>query len=863
MNYSQEKKDAVLSVEMHEELQSSFIDYAISVIIGRALPDVKDGLKPSQRRIIFAMHEEGFTHTKPYRKSVRVVGDVLGKYHPHGDAAVYQTMVGMTQDFTRRYPLLDGQGNWGSIDGDNAAAHRYTEVRMKKICQELLADIEKDTVPFVPNYDESITEPIILPSKIPNLLVNGSAGIAVGMATFIPPHNLSEVMNACVALLENENISDDDLISYIKGPDFPLGGIIYGTNGIRKAYKEGKGSVTVRGIIEKEEKDGHEILVIKEIPYQVVKAELVTKIAQLVKDKIIEGISKIRDESNKKGIRVVIELKRDACSDTVMNLIFKHTQLQTNFHITLLAVLDNKPKLFTLRSILEVFLNHRRSVITKRTLFDKKKAERQKHILEGLVKVIEDEETDLNKLLKKTDSVEHAMTVLRHKYDLSVEQARAVLDLRMHKLISLERDIMKKEIEELRLFIVDLNKLLGSSKAVNQEIIKECTEIKNQFGDARRTVIQETGLLDFDPSAFIADEEIVITLTKNGYIKRVLLGTYEIQHRGGKGKMGMASLEDGDDIVQDIFLAKNHDDLLYFTNFGRVYQTKVYEVPESGRTTKGRAIVNVIPLQDNEKVIKLLCARNLDGLFLTMVSKNGLIKRTATSLFTNIRQTGIRALSLNEADELAFCMLTSGKDSLMLATKCGMAIRFFETEVRSMGRQAAGVRGIKLRAGDSLVGALVVNEKQNILFVTENGFGKRVELEKFRITHRGGVGVRTIPTDKRNGFVVGLSMIDNETGLLLIDENGKIIRIAPHEIRTMGRQAKGVRLIRLDDGLKVAGVATLQTMNEQGEAQARKIELPEINEEMLFSEENENEEDDMQKDNDDLSEESDFLEDEK
>jgi DNA gyrase subunit A len=827
MNYSQEKKDAILSVEMHEELQSSFIDYAISVIIGRALPDVKDGFKPSQRRIIFAMHEEGFTHTKPYRKSVRVVGDVLGKYHPHGDAAVYQTMVGMVQDFTRRYPLLDGQGNWGSIDGDNAAAHRYTEVRMQKICQELLDDIEKDTVPFVPNYDESIAEPVILPSKIPNLLVNGSAGIAVGMATFIPPHNLTEVMNACIALLENEKISDEELISYINGPDFPLGGVIHGTNGIKKAYRDGRGSFTVRGIIEKEEKDGQEILVIKEIPYQVIKAELVSKIAQLAKDKIIEGISKIRDESNKKGIRVVIELKRDACLDTVMNLLFKHTQLQTNFHMTLLAILDNKPKLFTLRSILEVFIDHRRSIITKRTLFDKKKAEHQKHILEGLILIIEDIDVAQN-LLRQAKTVEHATTLLRHTYDLSAEQAKAVLDMRMFKLISLETDLMKKEVENLKNNITQLNKILGSLEVVNQEIITECMEIKNQFGDGRRTLIQESGLSDFDPSAFIADEEIVITLTKNGYIKRVLLGTYEIQHRGGKGKMGMASLEDGDDIVQDIFLAKNHDDLLYFTNLGRVYQAKVYQVPESGRTAKGRAIVNVIPLQENEKVIKLLCARNLDGLFLTMITKNGLIKRTATSLFTNIRQTGIRALSLNEGDELAFCMLTSGKDTLMLATKCGMAIRFFETEVRAMGRQAAGVRGIRLRSGDLLVGALVVNEKQNILFVTENGFGKRVELEKFRVTHRGGMGVRTIPTDTRNGYVVGLSMIDNETGLILIDENGKIIRIAPHEIRTMGRQAKGVRLIRLDDGLKVAGVATLQNMNEQNEAQARKIELPDV-----------------------------------
>lgn len=824
MNQSQEKRDTVLPVEMHEELQSSFIDYAISVIIGRALPDVKDGFKPSQRRIIFAMHQQGFTYNKPYHKSVRVVGEVLGKYHPHGDAATYQTMVGMTQDFTRRYPLLDGQGNWGSIDGDNAAAYRYTEVRMKKICQELLADIDKDTVPFVPNYDESITEPVVLPSKIPNLLVNGSAGIAVGMATFIPPHNLREVMDACIALLNNEFISDDELISYVKGPDFPLGGIICGTAGINKAYKEGRGSLIARGIVEKEMNNGIQILVIKEIPYQVVKSELVAKIAQLVKDKIIEGISKIRDESNKKGIRVVIELKKDSCSDTITNLLYRHTQLQSNFHITLLAVLDNKPKLFTLRSILSSFLDHRRIVIKKRTEFDKKKAEYRKHILEGLFIVIEDIDNAIN-LIKNSDNPEAS---LRHEYNLSLEQTKAVLDLRLRQLTLLERDLIKKEIGELKEMIAHLAKILTSPELVDAEIVRECQEIRNQFGDERRTVIQEVGLSAFDRAALIADEEIVITLTKHGYIKRVLLDTYEIQHRGGKGKMGMASLEDGDDIVQDIFLAKNHDDLLYFTNFGRVYETKVYEVPEGSRTTKGRAIVNVIPLQENEKVIKLLCARNLTGLYLTMVTKKGLIKRTGTDLFTNIRQTGIRALSLNDGDELAFCMLTSGKDSLMLATRCGMAIRFFETEVRAMGRQAAGVRGIKLKNDDSLIGALVVNEKQNILFVTENGFGKRVELARFRVTHRGGLGVRTIPTTGRNGFVVGLAMVDDETGLLLIEENGKIIRIAPHEIRTMGRQAKGVRLIRLDNDLKVAGVATLQAVNEQNDAQLRRIELPEI-----------------------------------
>lgn len=837
MDQTKIKKSSIVSIQMYEELQSSFIDYAISVVVGRALPDVQDGFKPSQRRIIVAMDRQGLTHTKPYRKSVKVVGEVLANYHPHGDQAVYQTMVGLTQDFSRRYPLLDGQGNWGSIDGDNAAAMRYTEVRMQKICQEILADIDKNTVPFVPNYDESIMEPTVLPSKIPNLLINGSAGIAVGMATFIPPHNLVEIMNACVALTKNPLISDDELISYIQGPDFPLGGVICGTAGVKKAYKEGRGSVTVRGIIEKEENGNNCILVIKELPYQVIKSELVSKIAQLAKDKIIEGISKIRDESNKKGIRVVIELKKDACSDTIINLIYKHTNLQINLHIVLLALLDNKPRLFTLKTALEAFIKHRKNIIMKRTLFDKQKIEGQKHILEGL-QIIVDNLEEAIQLIIKSDSSDHANTLLKHQYGLSNDQTRAVLDLRLHKLTSLERTQIKEEVAELTKEIIALSNILKDPNLVNSEIIRECESIRDQFGDKRRTAVQEIGLGEFDPSAFIVDEETVITLTKRGYIKRVLLETYEIQHRGGKGKMGMSSLEDVDDIVQDIFIAKTHDELLYFTNFGRVYSKRVYEVPEGSRTTKGRAIVNVIPLQENEKVIKLLCARNLEGLFLTMVTKKGVIKRTSTEYFMNIRQTGIRAVSLNENDELAFCMLTSGKDSIMLATKLGMAIRFYETEVRSMGRQAAGVRGIRLRENDELIGALVVNEKQNILFVTTSGFGKRVEINRFRIIHRGGVGVRTIPTDKRNGSVIGLAMVDDETGLLLIDENGKIIRISPHEIRTMGRQAKGVRLIRMNEDQKVAAVATLQSTNEQKEAQERKISLTEPNLEAIIDDEN-------------------------
>jgi DNA gyrase subunit A len=821
------KKDSLLQVELHEELQSSFIDYAISVIISRALPDVKDGFKPSQRRIIVAMDKQGISHNKPYRKSVKVVGEVLANYHPHGDQAVYQTMVGMTQDFIRRYPLLDGQGNWGSIDGDNAAAMRYTEIRMRKICQEFLGDIDKNTVLMTSNFDETLLEPTVLPSRIPNLLINGSSGIAVGMATYIPPHNLNEIMDATIALAKNLDISDDDLISFVKGPDFPLGGIVCGRNGLRKAYKEGRGSITVRGIIEKEETGNNTILVIKELPYQVIKSDLVMKIAQLSREKVIEGISKIRDESNKKGIRVVIELKRDACADTIINLLYKHTSLQVNLHIALLALINNKPQLFTLKTALKAFIEHRKSVIYRRTLFDKEKAAYREHILAGLEKILNDDERAIN-FIKQAKKRDDAINILKEEYLLSDEQSKSVVDLRLYQLTSYERDEIAVERKNLLQSIEKFNLLLSNESLIFEEIIHECELMKNLYGDSRRTIIEDMQLSDFDPSAYIVDEEVVITLTKRGYIKRVLLQTYEVQHRGGKGKMGMHALEEGDDIVQDIFLAKTHDELLFFTNLGRVYSSKVYEVPEGSRTTKGRAIINVLPLQENERVIKLLCARNLEGLFLMLITKKGITKRTSIDNFNNIRQTGIRAISLNEGDELAFCMLTTGKDTVMLATKFGMAIRFYEVEVRAMGRQAAGVRGIRLKENDELVGALVVNEKQNILFVTESGYGKRVDLSKFRIIHRGGMGVRTIPTNKRNGMVIGLGMVSDDTDLLLIDENGKIIRISPQEIRTMGRQAQGVRLIRLSENQKVACIATLQSTNEPSEAQERKLAMADV-----------------------------------
>jgi DNA gyrase subunit A len=827
MEQIKNKKDTVLQVELYEELQSSFIDYAISVIISRALPDVKDGFKPSQRRIIVAMDKQGISHNKPHRKSVKVVGEVLANYHPHGDQAVYQTMVGMTQDFTRRYPLLDGQGNWGSIDGDNAAAMRYTEIRMRKICQEFLNDIDKNTVLMAANFDETLLEPTVLPSRIPNLLINGSSGIAVGMATYIPPHNLNEIMNATIALVQNPEISDDEIISYVQGPDFPLGGIICGINGLHKAYKEGRGSITVRGIIEKEENGNNDLLIIKELPYQVIKSDLVMKISQLSREKIIEGISKIRDESNKKGMRIVIELKRDACSETIINLLYKHTSLQINLHITLLALIKNKPQLFTLKSALKAFIEHRKTIIYKRTLYDKEKAIHQEHILAGLQKIIEDTDRAI-KFITQAKNTEEAGLMLKKEYNLSHDQVKAVLDLKLYKFTSLERDEIELERNNLIDSIKKFNLLLNNESLISEEIIRESQLMKNLYGDARRTLIENIPLGDFNPSDYIVDEEVVITLTKRGYIKRVPLDTYEIQHRGGKGKMGMHALDDADDLVQDIFLAKTHDELLFFTNLGRVYSSRVYEVPEGSRTTKGRAIINVLPLQENEKVIKLVCARNLEGLFLMLITKKGLTKRTSIDNFKHIRQTGIRAISLNENDELAFCMLTTGKDTVMLATKFGMAIRFYEVEVRPMGRQAAGVKGIKLKENDELIGALVVNEKQNILFVTQFGYGKRVDLSKFRIIHRGGMGVRTIPINQRNGYVIGLSMVADDTDLLLIDENGKIIRISPQEIRTMGRQAQGVRLIKLNENQKVACIATLQSTNESQEVQERKLAMAEV-----------------------------------
>lgn len=803
----------VKPILIEDELKNSFLDYAMSVVVSRAIPDVRDGLKPVHRRVLYAMHELGYQHNKPYRKSVRVVGDVLGKYHPHGDQAVYNTMVGMVQDFVKRYPLLDGQGNWGSVDGDNAAAMRYTEVRMQRIAQEILADIDKNTVQFVPNYDDSTQEPVILPSRFPNLLVNGTAGIAVGMATSIPPHNLGEVIDGCLAFLKNELITDEELMAIIPGPDFPTGGIICGRTGIIKGYKTGRGSVIVRAVTSIQETKKGSAIVVTELPYQVNKAELIIKIADMVKNKEIEGISNIRDESDKKGMRLVIEIKKGDVPEVILNQLYKHTTLQTSISILSLALLDNRPIVFTLRELLRQFLLHRETVVYKRTMYDMERARMREHILQGFIIALTNIDAVI-KLIKESDTADDAIVKLEHTYKLSPEQSKAVLDMRLQRLTGLEQGKIRAEIDELNKKIAYLLSVIENREILKQEIVQELVAIKEAYADKRRTKIEDsyTSLTDQD---LIPDEEVVVTLTQKGYIKRVPLETYGVQHRGGKGKMGMHDLDDNDDVVRDMFVTKNLDELLFFTNLGRVYSLQVYEVGEASRTAKGRAVVNLLPLVEGEHVVKLLCMRGMEGKNIVMVTRKGIIKKTDAMAFAKIRVSGIRALGLKDDDQLAFCGVSSGKDFIVLATAYGQGIRFKEEEVRQMGRQAEGVIGIRMREDDYVVGMEIIDdESKTLLFATSKGYGKQTQVVDFRVAHRGGLGVRTIPTDHRNGNVIGLVIIGAQSHILLIDDAGKIIHLLPTEIRTMGRQAKGVRLIRLDDGRKLASIVAFESENE-------------------------------------------------
>lgn len=806
---------ALLSIE--KELKTSFLDYAMSVIVSRALPDIRDGLKPVHRRILYAMHKLGYYHDKPYHKSATVVGEVIGGYHPHGDQAIYQTMVGLVQIFNKRYPLLDGQGNWGSVDGDNAAAMRYTEVRMAKIAREMLADIEKETVPFVPNFDESRVEPTLFPARIPHLLVNGSTGIAVGMATSVPPHNLTEVLNACLELLNNPDMTEERLFELIPAPDFPTGGIICGRAGIVKAYRTGHGKVIVRGVVDIEESRKQPALIITELPYQVNKADLITKIADLVKEKIIEGISDLRDESNKKGIRVVIELKRGESPQIILNQLYKHTSLQTSISIIILALHQNRPLLFSLRESLDQFLLHRREIITKRTEFDLAKNKAREHILEGLLIALANIDKVIA-LIKASETTEEASIQLLKNFKLSDEQSKAILEMRLQRLTGLEQTKIHDEIAEIRKVIEGLELILRDANVLRKEIADELEAIKKQYGDERRTRIEGSLDISMDDADLIPDEDMVVTLTRKGYIKRVPLEVYALQHRGGKGKKGMTDLDESDDLMQDAYVTKTHDELMFFTNTGRVFSMPVYAVPEGSRIARGRAIVNLLELPEDEKIIRLLCLRNMEGKFIVMITKQGTIKKTDAMAFAKVRKTGIRALNLNEGDELVNCGVSNGNSSIVIATSLGQGIHFRESEIRSMGRQAAGVRGIKLRKGDFVVGLEVVEDGGDLLFATSRGYGKRVSIKDFRVAHRGGIGVRTIPTGDRNGFLIGLARVTDDSEILLIDSNGKIIRLASEEIRTMGRQAQGVRLVRLDADQELSSLLAFEIQEVSNEA---------------------------------------------
>jgi DNA gyrase subunit A len=795
------------SVKIEDEMKRSYLEYSMSVIVGRALPDIRDGLKPVHRRVLYGMHDLKNYFNKAYKKSARVVGDVIGKYHPHGDAAVYDTIVRMAQDFSYRYPLVDGQGNFGSIDGDPPAAMRYTEVRMTQLAQDFLLDIEKETVDFLPNYDDSLLEPVILPTTIPNLLVNGSSGIAVGMATNIPPHNLTEVCEAIIAVIENPTISLEGLMEIIQGPDFPTCGFMLGRRGIFAAYKTGRGIIKLRAraFVEKVGKN-KERIIISEIPYQVNKAKLLESIADLVKAKKIEEISDIRDESDREGMRVVIDVKKDANSLVVMNRLYKFTQMETSFGIIFLALVNGRPEVLNLKEILDHFIGHRREIIIRRTNFELRKAEERAHILEGLKKALEFLD-DVISLIRASADPKEAKTRLISEFDLTEVQSQAILDMRLHRLTSLEREKIDSEYNDLIKDISRFKAILESPSMVLQIIKDEMKEITERFGDRRRTeILEEVGEISLED--LIADEDMVVTISHRGYIKRNPISLYRAQRRGGKGLTGVVPKEE--DFVEHLFIASSHNYLLFFTNKGRVYWKKVHEIPAAGRMSRGKAIVNFLELQRGEQVATILPVKEFnEDYYVVMATKNGLVKKTELKAYGRPRTMGIIALKINEDDELICARLTSGKDDIFLTTRQGKAIRFQESDLRGMGRVAAGNIGIRMEEGDEVVGMEAISEGATILTVTENGFGKRTKTQEYRRQSRGGKGILTIKTTKRNGPVVYSYQVNDSEQLMLITEQGKIIRIKAEDISVIGRNTQGVRLINLSEGEKVVGVAKL------------------------------------------------------
>jgi len=792
-----------VQVSIEEQMKGSYLDYAMSVIIGRALPEVRDGLKPVQRRILYAMFREGLLPGKKYSKSAGVVGEVLKKYHPHGDTAVYDALVRLAQDFNMRYLLIDGQGNFGSIDGDPAAAYRYTEARLAALADELLADIDKETVDSVPNFDETTKEPVVLPSRVPNLIINGSSGIAVGMATNIPPHNLGEVIDGLCILLENPDAGLKDLMSAIKGPDFPTGGVIHGTDGILQAYNEGRGllKIRARARIEREYRGGENII-ITELPYQVNKARLIEKIAELVREKRINGISEIRDESNREGIRVVLELKRGETAEIVLNNLYKHTQMESTFGIIMLTLVNGQPRILTLKRLLNLFLQHRREVVRRRTLFELRKAEEKAHILEGL-KIALNHLDEIIALIKKSKTPEEAKTALMRDYPLSEMQAQAILDMKLQRLTGLEREKIVKEFSDTLKDIERLKAILGSDALVANIVKEELLEIKKKYADGRRTEItSETKEITIED--LITDEEMVITLSHYGYIKRNPLSAYRSQRRGGKGLIGMGTKEE--DFVEQLFISATHDYMLFFSNLGRLYWLKVYQIPEAGRAARGKALVNLLTLSEGERITRAFPVRDFKEGFLVMFTKNGIVKKTAIREYSNPRGKGIIAITIDEGDELIAVRKTDGKSDLIIGTRSGLAIRFNEEDVRDMGRTAKGVIGIRLMEGDEVVSAEVAEEKTAILTVTERGLGKRSQVADYRVQGRGGKGVISIKVIEKGGKAVGLLQVRDEDEVVMITSSGKLLRTLAGTISIHGRNTQGVRLMDVEGEDKIVSM---------------------------------------------------------
>lgn len=814
------QNDRIISVELQDEMKKSYIDYAMSVIASRALPDVRDGLKPVQRRILYSMSELNLSPDKPYRKSARIVGDTMGKYHPHGDSSIYEAMVRMAQPFSIRELLVDGHGNFGSVDGDSAAAMRYTEAKLSKIAMEMLADINKDTVDYGPNFDESMKQPLVMPARFPNLLVNGTSGIAVGMATNIPPHNLGEVIDGVVKIIDNHIIEDrdteiDELLEIIKGPDFPTYGKILGKTGIMEAYRTGKGSVKVRAVTDIEPMQGNrQRIIVTELPYQVNKSRLIEKIADLVKEKKIEGISDLRDESDRKGMRVVIELKRDANANVVLNKLYKHTQLQDSFGMNMLSLVNNEPKVLNLKQMLDYYLDHQKDVVTRRTKYDLKKAEDRAHILEGLLKAL-DFIDEVIKIIRGSKSTPEAKINLMERFAFSEVQAQAIVDMRLRALTGLEREKLENEYKELQELIKELKAILADVKRLQEVIREELLVVKAKFENPRRTEITyDEGEIDIED--LIKEETTAITMTHLGYIKRMPLNTYQSQHRGGKGKKGATIRED--DFVEKIFITSTHHYLLFFTDQGKVYRMKAYEIPEASRTARGVAIVNLLQLGPGEMITAVIPLKEYsDDKYLLMATRCGMIKKSSIMEYINIRVSGLQAINLREEDTLIEVKLTDSKQEILLGTRFGQCIRFSEEDVRVIGRTSIGVRGINLNPGDEVIGMQLISQGSDILVVAERGLGKRTKMEEFTAQNRGGKGVKFYKITSKTGNVVGMKAVNDENELILITNEGVVIVIRVHDISTFGRVTSGVKLMDLDDNISIASIARVKEIRDDGE----------------------------------------------